>query len=48
MSCGTVAAMDGIRLARVFEMTPCDPRRKRSTGHRYALLIATHFTSCPW
>ena len=35
MSCGTVAAIGGIRPARTFAMELYDPRRGRSLRHRY-------------
>jgi len=37
MSCGTLAAIGGIRPARVFDMTLHDPRRNRTIEHRYEL-----------
>jgi len=37
MSCGTLAAIGGIRPARVFDMSLHDPRRNRTIQHRYEL-----------
>ncbi|MEI2414663.1 DUF2848 domain-containing protein [Orrella sp. JC864] len=39
MTCGTVAAIGGIRPAPVFEMELHDPRRQRSIKHRYDVEI---------
>ncbi|GAB4060649.1 DUF2848 domain-containing protein [Uliginosibacterium sediminicola] len=39
MSCGTVAAIGGIRPANVFEMELYDPRLQRSLKHSYTLQI---------
>ena len=39
MTCGTVAALGGIRPATSFEMELSDPRRGRSLTHRYALRV---------
>jgi len=39
MTCGTVAAIGGIRTAPVFAMELFDPRRERSIRHRYTLNI---------
>lgn len=39
MTCGTVAAIGGIRPSPVFSMELYDPRRQRSIKHRYTLDI---------
>ncbi|MPM45573.1 hypothetical protein SDC9_92261 [bioreactor metagenome] len=39
MTCGTVAAIGGIRASSVFEMELYDPRLSRSLRHRYVLDI---------
>lgn len=39
MTCGTVAAIGGIRPAPVFEMELHDPRRRRTISHRYAVEV---------
>lgn len=39
MSCGTLAAIGGVRPARSFAMELFDPHRKRSLTHRYAVEV---------
>jgi hypothetical protein len=39
MTCGTVAAIGGIRPSQVFDMELYDPRRDRRISHRYTLAI---------
>lgn len=39
MTCGTVAAIGGIRPSAVFEMELYDPRRQRTLAHRYDVEI---------